>query len=181
MKLYLAGPDVFLPDAVATGARKKALCAAYGWEGLFPLDQELGGMSGHALAMGIYQGNRGLMDAADAIIANFTPFRGPSMDPGTAFEVGYMAARHKPVFGYSAAERPYAARVTPTVREDGTLYDEARFAVEDFGLADNLMMAGALDDTGLPLVIRAPNADTPSDRLRALEAFEACLQEIAAR
>ena len=26
-KIYLAGPDVFLEDAVAMGQRKKALCA----------------------------------------------------------------------------------------------------------------------------------------------------------
>ena len=35
------------------------------------------------------------MDAADAIIANLTPFRGPSADAGTVYELGYMAGRGK--------------------------------------------------------------------------------------
>ena len=33
MKIYLAGPEVFLPDAVQIGQAKKRLCAAYGFEG----------------------------------------------------------------------------------------------------------------------------------------------------
>ena len=32
------------------------------------------------------------MKEADAIIANLTPFRGPSADTGTVYELGYMAA-----------------------------------------------------------------------------------------
>jgi nucleoside 2-deoxyribosyltransferase len=38
MMLYLAGPDIFMPDAKAIGDRKKALCARHGFEGLYPLD-----------------------------------------------------------------------------------------------------------------------------------------------
>ncbi|MCT0975824.1 nucleoside 2-deoxyribosyltransferase, partial [Pseudomonas aeruginosa] len=40
-KLYLAGPDVFRADAVAHGEALKALCARYGFEGLYPLDNAL--------------------------------------------------------------------------------------------------------------------------------------------
>ena len=40
-RIYLAGPEVFLPDAQAMGARKAALCAAHGLEGVFPLDAQL--------------------------------------------------------------------------------------------------------------------------------------------
>src|SRR3546814_5290136 len=39
--LYLAGPDVFRPDARERGRELKALCAQFGIEGLFPLDQEV--------------------------------------------------------------------------------------------------------------------------------------------
>ena len=39
--LYLAGPDVFRPDAAARGEALKALCREFGFEGLFPLDQAL--------------------------------------------------------------------------------------------------------------------------------------------
>ena len=38
MKVYLAGPDVFLPDAIETGRAKVDLCAAYGLTGRFPLE-----------------------------------------------------------------------------------------------------------------------------------------------
>ena len=40
-KVYLAGPDVFLPSAVALGQQKREVCAAHGLEGLFPLDADL--------------------------------------------------------------------------------------------------------------------------------------------
>ena len=38
MKVYLAGPDVFLPDAVEIGRRKVEMCARHGLTGLYPLD-----------------------------------------------------------------------------------------------------------------------------------------------
>ena len=41
MKLYLAGPDVFLRDSAEIGQRKKALCRERGFEGLYPLDNDL--------------------------------------------------------------------------------------------------------------------------------------------
>lgn len=34
--VYLAGFDVFRPDAAAQGQSMKALCARYGLEGLYP-------------------------------------------------------------------------------------------------------------------------------------------------
>ena len=41
MKIYLAGPDVFLPDAVEIGRQKAAICAAHGLAGLYPLDNAI--------------------------------------------------------------------------------------------------------------------------------------------
>ncbi|KAH2843018.1 hypothetical protein KXW36_000355, partial [Aspergillus fumigatus] len=38
MKIYLAGPDVFLPDALDIGKQKVAICERYGVRGLYPLD-----------------------------------------------------------------------------------------------------------------------------------------------
>ena len=38
MKLYLAGPDVFRPDAMAWAAEGRQLCAALGYTALIPLD-----------------------------------------------------------------------------------------------------------------------------------------------
>ena len=40
-RVYLAGPDVFLPTATALAAAKKKLCATYGFEGLVPTDKKL--------------------------------------------------------------------------------------------------------------------------------------------
>ena len=39
--VYLAGPDVFLANALALGARKKEICRAHGFDALFPLDDQL--------------------------------------------------------------------------------------------------------------------------------------------
>src|SRR5690606_19289744 len=71
--LYLAGPDIFRPDAVARGEQLKALCARYGFEGLFPLDAQVAGHAAgdpHDTARWIYRADIGLLDAADAVLAN---------------------------------------------------------------------------------------------------------------
>jgi nucleoside 2-deoxyribosyltransferase len=163
MMLYLAGPDIFMPDARAIGDRKKALCARHGFEGLYPLDLGLPeGLSPPDTAMAIYRADTALMDRADAIVANLTPFRGPSADPGTVFELAWMLARRKPAFGYSADPRSLRDRTPP----DGTL-------IEDFGLSDNLMIACALQAAGTPLIT------PPGVERDAWWCFEQCL--IAAR
>jgi nucleoside 2-deoxyribosyltransferase len=41
MKIYLAGPDVFLPDAVEIGRRKVEICGRHGLVGLYPLDNAI--------------------------------------------------------------------------------------------------------------------------------------------
>jgi nucleoside 2-deoxyribosyltransferase len=38
MRIYLAGPDVFYPDALARSEAMKAACARHGMLGVFPLD-----------------------------------------------------------------------------------------------------------------------------------------------
>ena len=50
-------------------------------------------------------------NAADAVIANLTPFRGPGADAGTVYELGYMAGRGKLCLGYSNDASVYADRV----------------------------------------------------------------------
>src|SRR6185369_9765784 len=110
MKIYLAGPDVFLPDAVEIGRRKAEICARHGLIGLYPLDNELAPAAG-TVSLTIFKGNEAMMDAADAIIANLTPFRGPGADAGTVYELGYMAGRGKLLFAYSNDPTIYAERV----------------------------------------------------------------------
>jgi nucleoside 2-deoxyribosyltransferase len=163
LSIYLAGPEVFHLAAGEIGARKRALCAAHGFVGLFPLEEnEL--VTDDAVS--IYRRNLARMHAADVIIANLTPFRGPSADPGTVYELGWMIGRGKRALAYSNDPRDLAARVAP----DG-------LAVEDFGLAENLMLACGLSEGGFPLLrATAPVADPMLD----FTAFEACLRLLKA-
>jgi nucleoside 2-deoxyribosyltransferase len=148
MKIYLAGPDVFLPDAIEIGRRKAAICARHGVRGLYPLDNAVD-LSAADASLAIFEGNEAMMDAADAIIANLTPFRGPSADAGTVYELGYMAGRGKLCFAYSNDPAGYAERVARsfavTKAGGGHLIDDDGLTVEDFGLPDNLMMIHTLD------------------------------------
>ena len=180
-KAYLAGPEVFLRNAVAIGAEKKRICAAHGIEGLFPLDMPIPEKAvGPARAAAIYRACLDLLDTADLVIANMTPFRGPGMDGGTAFEMGYAAHLGIPVFGYSNCSADLLARVrragpvrTTIVGGTACHEDEAGLSVEDFGLADNLMMVGAVHAGGVPVIL----GDCPPDRLYTdLTAFEACVR-----
>src|SRR5260370_41156129 len=109
MKIYLAGPDVFLPDAVEIGRRKAELCTRRGLTGLYPLDSAIDPAAEDA-SRRIFRGNETMMIEADAIIANLTPFRGPGADAGTVYELGYMAGRAQPCPGYSNCFLSYAHR-----------------------------------------------------------------------
>ena len=176
MKIYLAGPDVFLPDALAIGKRKREICERYGVTGLYPLDNSLD-LAAPETSLQIFQGLEAMMDAADAIIANLTPFRGPGADPGTVYELGYMAGRGKLCLGYCNDPEIYAERVarftTVTSASDKRLIDADGLTVEDFGLPDNLMMIHALELHGSPLV--TPRA-RPADIWHDLTSFEACVR-----
>src|SRR5579872_4183688 len=147
MKIYLAGPDVFLPDALEIGRQKVDICRRHGLIGLYPLDNVIDRAAIDA-SLRIFKANEAMMDQADAIIANLTPFRGPGADAGTVYELGYMAARGKLCLGYSNDPATYAERVrrsTTVISRDDRLVDADGLAVEDFGMNDNLMMMHALD------------------------------------
>jgi nucleoside 2-deoxyribosyltransferase len=180
MNIYLAGPDVFLPDAAEIGRRKVEICARHGLVGRYPLDSPVD-LAASDASLQIYKGLEAMMDRCDAIIANLTPFRGPGADPGTVYELGYMAAREKFCLGYSNDPAAYADRVrrfTTVSSHDGHLVDADGLTVEDFGLNDNLMMVHALDLHGAPLVL--PRAK-PADIWHDLTAFEVCVGMAAKR
>ena len=67
MKLYLAGPEVFLPDAAIIGQRKRELCARHGLVGLFPLDNEISPAPNVRLSKAIFDANVEMIVAADAV------------------------------------------------------------------------------------------------------------------
>ena len=180
MKIYLAGPDVFLHDAVEIGQRKVELCSHYGLTGLYPLDNAID-RTAQDTSLRIFRGNEAMMIAADAIIANLTPFRGPGADAGTVYELGYMAGRGKLCLGYSNDPSCYADRVrefTAVTSRDGHLVDAGGLTVEDFGLTDNLMMIHALDLHGCALVTPS---QAPADIWHDLSAFETCVRLAAGR
>jgi nucleoside 2-deoxyribosyltransferase len=187
MKVYLAGPDVFLPDAKAIGARKKDICARFGLTGLFPLDNGIddgmaaAGEPGVALSIRIFRCCIAMMEEADAVIAHLTPFRGPSADAGTVFELGYMAARGKLCTGYTNRRDSYADRIdrAPGVAPDmsGLVnLDCEGHVIENFGLTDNLMIVHALEASGHSIL--TPDAE-PDDIWRDLTLFTQCAERIA--
>jgi nucleoside 2-deoxyribosyltransferase len=180
MKIYLAGPDVFLPDAIDIGQRKADICARHQLVGLYPMDNAID-VAARDASLQIFRGNEAMMNEADAVIANLTPFRGPSADVGTVYELGYMAGRGKLCLGYSNDPSPYADRVrefTTVTSDEGCLKDAQGMTVEDFGLSDNLMMVHALDLYGCAVVTPRQG---PADIWRDLAAFEICVRLAAAR
>lgn len=126
MKIYLAGPDVFAPDAIQRGMRLKELCAKYGFEGLYPLDNEC------ANAREIFQANLELIRQSDIIMANINDFRGHGIDDGTAFEIGVGYALYKKLYCYRNGSSTLRERIGTT--------DINGYTVEDFGLPVNLMI-----------------------------------------
>ena len=175
-RIYLAGPEVFLPDAAEQGRRKAALCAAAGFEGVFPLDPslKLDGLPLLEQGRRIFSVCETLMRTCDLVIANLTPFRGVSMDSGTAYEVGFMRALGKPVFGYTnvtedIAERARAFRARGIPAGDA---DRPDLEIESFGQAENLMIAIAAVETGAQ-VVRGRVA--PGTEMTDLAAFKTCL------
>ncbi|MGE3065451.1 MAG: nucleoside 2-deoxyribosyltransferase [Hyphomicrobiaceae bacterium] len=182
-RVYLAGPEVFLPDAAAMARRKCALAARIGLEGVFPADAAAGLSPGASpgraqRARAIFAANEALIRSCDGLIANLTPFRGASADAGTVYELGFMRALGRPVAGYSNVAADYAERVAGLRRRGSAAGDADRpdMAVEDFGLADNLMIAAAIEDCGGVLVRTAAPA---GQEMTDLAGFEACLGQIA--
>jgi nucleoside 2-deoxyribosyltransferase len=191
-KVYLAGPDVFLRKAMDFGVRKVAICARHGLDGVFPLSNgpqeiDLAGLGPAEQAFAIAQGCETLMLTCDAAIANLTPFRGVGMDPGTAFEVGFMRAQGKPVFGYTNSQHLHADRVRKAMggelknrrgKNPAFIFeDDMKMGVEDFGLAENLMLEGAIHHSGGSVIAGRTKR---CDRFVDLVAFEACVQQAAA-
>jgi nucleoside 2-deoxyribosyltransferase len=106
---------VFAADPAAIFDRMKLLCLAFGVTGVAPLDNQIGleGIPpGKALLERIVRADIALMDSLDAAVFCLDGFRrGVEMDAGTAFEVGYMTARGKPIAGWTQDPRLYPRRV----------------------------------------------------------------------
>lgn len=140
-KLYLAGPEVFRPDALAYAAQQRALCEQYGFTPLHPVDNgpAFGAHSVEALArlyaavrlyridarpaltalpsedmrcaMKIYLGNIRYVRQCDIVVANCNAFRGALVDDGTAYELGLGHGLGKPTYGYIETALPAVQNV----------------------------------------------------------------------
>ena len=94
LPVYLAGPDVFLRESAEVGRAKQAICARHGLDGRYPGDgPDVSGLPLGEQARALFESCVEMMDACVAGLVNLTPFRGPSADVGTAFEMGYLFGR----------------------------------------------------------------------------------------
>jgi nucleoside 2-deoxyribosyltransferase len=116
------------------------------------------------------------------MIGNLTPFRGPSADVGSAYEMGFMRALGRPIFAYSHDGRSFLDRITAfcggavRARLSGEREDADGIAIKPFALHDNLMLAGAVIASGGCIIAEAiPYAE----RYTSLLIFERCIMQAA--
>lgn len=147
LKLYLAGPEVFLPNAVEHAEKQRRLCVKYGFIPLHPMDNnlDLGNRDIHT-AMVIYRGDVNQVRECDIVVANCNPFRGVCMDDGTAYELGFGNALGKVSYGYVTKLERLVDRTIRDYPTECTIHgsmviDKDGYAVtDDFSTSINLMM-----------------------------------------
>jgi len=160
-RAYLAGPQIFRSDAHEHDRELKRLCLHYGIEGISALSTEISPpelpagtpdddrerVLGAEWARRIFASNVVLIGTCDVVIANMEPFRGPSMDVGTAWEMGLAHALALPVYGYSRDTRALAERVPYRLvsQTGGLVSRDDGMDIENFGLVENLMIACSVE------------------------------------
>jgi len=183
LKLYLAGPEVFLPDARAILDAKADLTRVYGFEPICPGDLTIPpAPTKHQFGLNISDVDEGFMNRADGIIANLTPFRGIAADPGTVFELGYMCGAAKIVACYTNVAATHYERSADFyggqihVGEDGRKRAPDGTMLEDFEMIENLMLHGSVERRGGPVRVHAAD---PERLWTDVTAFEQCLKALA--
>lgn len=139
-KVYLAGPQVFLKDAIEWFASATTLCAEYNLTALVPY-----GMP-DMTPRGIFEFNKNLIEEADYVVADVTCFRGTEPDSGTAWEIGYAHGKGKTVVMYAAPETTVSIRRRTLIHFGLSASSERDFmpdgmCVENFGSPVNLMLS----------------------------------------
>jgi len=184
MKLFIAGPEVFLPNARDLVAQKCELVRAAGFAPVSPFDPGVpDGLSGLELALAISANDERLIRESDLMIANLTPFRGVSADAGTVFELGFMCALERPVHGYSNIGAGFGQRTVDLFKGQVVLKGEGMYdapdgtLIEEFGMADNLMIDGGILRRNGIFICRDV---APGDVMTNLDVFKTCLDKVAA-
>jgi len=182
-KIYLAGPEVFLPNAREMLDLKASLARDAGFTPLSPGDLQIPPADtriGHGC--NINEVDERMMLEADAVIANLTPFRGVAADTGTSFELGFMCALGKPVFAYTNVAANHFTRIkahyggVATIDETGRYRGPDGLSIENFDMVDNLMLhGGILRRGGVIIVGNAPEEALYTD----LDAYKRCLAAAA--
>ncbi len=178
-RVYLAGPEVFLRNAVQIGELKKKICSENGFEGIFPLDTclEAQHLSVYETGLAISKSNEDLIRSCNILIANITPFRGPSADAGTVYEMGFARGVGLKADAYINTAKSFVERTCYfcNVKDHDAegIRDDNDMLVENYGMAENLMVEGCLHWSGGELVI----SELPENELFTnLKGFEQCLR-----
>lgn len=141
LKIYLAGPDVFYPDAVQHGKNLSEIVRSHGHEPLFPLDNTFPPETPE-LSKKIFDANVQMIRACDIVMANLNAFRGFEPDSGTVWEIGFAAALGKKTIGYLENTDPLVAKITGGKTH---FSDTNGMIIENFGHPLNLMLMHGLD------------------------------------
>ena len=157
LKLYLAGPDIFRPDAVIYAEKQREICQRYGFVPLQPMDNNVGHKDySRRTAREIFRADLRQIDEADITVANCNYFRGGCIDDGTAVELGYTFAQGKIAYGYIDSLSPANQQIPthyPCHSINGQLQDRDGYVlVDDFGTAVNLMVHELIEESGGRLV-----------------------------
>jgi len=154
LKIYLAGPEVFLPNPLEVGKQKKEIYSRYGFIGCFPMDNDVENFKNdQETGFRISSINENLIRQCDIVVANLTPFRGVSADPGTVYELGFSKGLGKIVHGYSFNEEKYLDRASKNNQDD-------TYSIENFDLHDNLMIEGGIHNgNGIFVALNGENLD----------------------
>ncbi len=139
--IYIAGFDVFKPNAKEIGDEYKKECEKHGFKALFPLDNEIDLDKSNAVKT-IFHGNIDYINKSHIIIANLNHFRGAEPDSGTSFECGYGYAKNKVIYGYIGEDISLIERVKKYYGTGSSLNkDKDGLSIENFKLNLNLMLS----------------------------------------
>ncbi len=141
-RVYLAGPDLFYPDADERYGRLRAICAGHGLDAVAPTDGQAFPIDTTSdCSRRLYRHNIAALRSCDAVLGNIAPFQGLDADSGTAYELGVAAALGMPVATYCPDGLTVRERIERSGRRiDAAGRDDTGLLVEDFGLTANLML-----------------------------------------